>query len=233
MTREQVRRCGGDGGAVAAPHLLCSTMVASVVIATPKASDRGGCASTSRCPPMQMEHGGRTEPWNLGAHAMASSTNTPEAVSFRKKTDQFLRGGRDLKVPRPDGQEGTAPDSGGQSAKNRGPAAADEGLEWTGADPESQSVSAAVAPDRRSAPPCYCNGMSTLHARVKGGQIVVEGKTDLPEGTELTLVMVEADDEMTPEERADLEAELERGRAAIAAGRGISGDELLARVRES
>ena len=64
--------------------------------------------------------------------------------------------------------------------------------------------------------------MSTLHARVKGGQIVVEGKTDLPEGTELTLVMVEADDEMTPEERADLEAELERGRAAIAAGRGIS-----------
>jgi len=74
--------------------------------------------------------------------------------------------------------------------------------------------------------------MSTLHARVKGGQIV-EGKTDLPEGTELTLVMVEADDEMTPEERADLEAELERGRAAIAAGRGISGDDLLVRVRET
>ena len=92
---------------------------------------------------------------------------------------------------------------------------------------------AVVAPDRRFEPTCYCNGMSTLHARVKGGQIVVEGKTDLPEGTELTLVMVESDDEMTPEERADLEAELERGRAAIAAGRGISGDELLARVRET
>ena len=45
---------------------------------------------------------------------------------------------------------------------------------------------------------------------------------DLPEGIELTLVMVEADDEMTPEEHADLEAELERGRAAIAAGQGIS-----------
>ena len=75
--------------------------------------------------------------------------------------------------------------------------------------------------------------MATLHARVKGGQIVVEGKTDLPEGTELTLVMVDADDEMTPEERADLDADLERGRAAIAAGEGISGDQLLARVRES
>jgi hypothetical protein len=46
--------------------------------------------------------------------------------------------------------------------------------------------------------------MSTLHARVKGGQIVVEGKTDLPEGTELTLVMVEAADEMTPDERPSL-----------------------------
>jgi hypothetical protein len=74
--------------------------------------------------------------------------------------------------------------------------------------------------------------MSTLHARVRGGQIVVEGKTELPEGTELTLVMVDAEDEMTSEERADLEAELERGRAAIASGQGISGDELLARVRE-
>jgi hypothetical protein len=60
----------------------------------------------------------------------------------------------------------------------------------------------------------------------------IEGKTDLPEGTELTLVMLDADDEMTPEERADLDAELERGRGAIAAGQGISDDELLARVRE-
>lgn len=75
--------------------------------------------------------------------------------------------------------------------------------------------------------------MSTLRARVKGGQIVVEEKTDLPEGTQLTVVVVDADDDMTPEERADLEAELERGRAAIGAGRGISGDELLARVRAS
>jgi hypothetical protein len=75
--------------------------------------------------------------------------------------------------------------------------------------------------------------MSTLHARVRGGQIVVEETTNLPEGTQLTLVMVDDDDEMTPEERADLEAELERGRAAIAAGRGISAHDLLVRVRAS
>jgi hypothetical protein len=73
--------------------------------------------------------------------------------------------------------------------------------------------------------------MSTLHARVQGGHIVVDEATDLPEGTQLTLVMVDADDEMSPEERADLEAEIARGRAAIAAGRGISADDLLTRVR--
>jgi hypothetical protein len=57
--------------------------------------------------------------------------------------------------------------------------------------------------------------MSTLRARVQGGHIVVDGSTDLPEGTQLTLVMVDADSEMSPEERADLEAEIERGRGAI------------------
>lgn len=75
--------------------------------------------------------------------------------------------------------------------------------------------------------------MATLHARVRGGRIVVDEATDLPEGTELTLVMVDSDDEMTADERADLEAEIERGRTDIAAGRGISGEALLARVRAS
>lgn len=42
---------------------------------------------------------------------------------------------------------------------------------------------------------------------------------DLPEGTQLTFVMVDTDDEMNPEERPDLEAEVERGRAAITAPR--------------
>ena len=138
-----------------------------------------------------------------------------------------------MKVACPVGQERTGPDSDGHGADNRGMAATENGQHRTGTDSECQHVSETLAPDRRSEPTCYCSGMSTLHARVKGGQIVVEGKTDLPEGTELTLILVEADDEMTPEERADLEAELERGRSAIAAGKGISGDELLARVRET
>jgi O-acetylhomoserine/O-acetylserine sulfhydrylase-like pyridoxal-dependent enzyme len=69
------------------------------------------------------------------------------------------------------------------------------------------------------------------HSDVVGGHIVVNESTDLPEGTELTLILVDASDDMTIEERADLEAEMERGRADLAAGRGMSGDELLARVR--
>ena len=72
--------------------------------------------------------------------------------------------------------------------------------------------------------------MSMLRARVKGGHIVVDETTDLPEGTELTLVLVDSPDEMTADERADLEAEIQRGRADIVAGNGISADDLLDRV---
>ena len=74
--------------------------------------------------------------------------------------------------------------------------------------------------------------MVTFQARVENGRIVVDCGTDLPEGTQLTLVVVE-DDEMGDEERAALEEEISRGHAEIVAGRGIPGDELLARVRES
>lgn len=73
--------------------------------------------------------------------------------------------------------------------------------------------------------------MATLHARVRGGHIVVDETTDLQDGTEMTLLVVDRDDEMTVEERAALEAEIERGRADIIAGLGISAEDLLARVR--
>ena len=75
--------------------------------------------------------------------------------------------------------------------------------------------------------------MPTLHARVQGGHIVVDETTDLPDGTEMTLLVVDREDEMTAAERAALEAEIERGRADIIAGLGISAEDLLARVRAS
>ena|GEM_PF-4700210 len=60
---------------------------------------------------------------------------------------------------------------------------------------------------------------------------MVDETTDLQDGTEMTLLVVDRDDEMTVEERAALEAEIERGRADIIAGLGISAEDLLARVR--
>ena len=75
--------------------------------------------------------------------------------------------------------------------------------------------------------------MATLHARVQGGHIVVDETTDLPDGTEMTLLVVGRDDEMTDEVQAALVAEIERGRADIIAGLGIPAEELLARVRAS
>ena len=62
--------------------------------------------------------------------------------------------------------------------------------------------------------------MPTLRARVANGRIVIDGTTDLPEGTELNLAVIDGD-EMTDEERAALQAEIERGRADILAGRGV------------
>lgn len=62
---------------------------------------------------------------------------------------------------------------------------------------------------------------------------MVNETTDLPDGTELTLLIVEGNDEMTAEERAALDAEIEQGRADMTAGRGVPGDELLRRVRAS
>jgi hypothetical protein len=73
--------------------------------------------------------------------------------------------------------------------------------------------------------------MAVLRARVKGGHIVVDEPTDLPDGTELKLLLLEGEDEMTAEECADLDAMIERGRADIAAGRGVSPEDLLARIR--
>ena len=75
--------------------------------------------------------------------------------------------------------------------------------------------------------------MTMLHGRVKGGHIVVDEPTDLPEGTEVTVSVLDADDLMSVEERAQLDETIEQARIDIAAGRGMTAEELLARVRAS
>ncbi|HLK91069.1 MAG TPA: hypothetical protein VKZ18_14320 [Polyangia bacterium] len=73
--------------------------------------------------------------------------------------------------------------------------------------------------------------MTILRGRIERGRIVVDEPIDLPDGTEVEIAVDDADD-MTPEERAELEASLERAHEQIARGEGISAEEMLRRLRE-
>jgi hypothetical protein len=72
--------------------------------------------------------------------------------------------------------------------------------------------------------------MRVLKAHVRGGRVVVDEPTTLPEGTELQLVPVD-DYGMTSEERDALEAGLEESEADAAAGRVMTEEEFWASFR--
>src|SRR5688500_9841102 len=74
--------------------------------------------------------------------------------------------------------------------------------------------------------------MRELKARVKNGRIVVDEPTDLPEGTELDLVVADPGDDLDEEERAELHAALDEGLADLRAGAGVDAADVLARLRE-
>jgi hypothetical protein len=57
--------------------------------------------------------------------------------------------------------------------------------------------------------------MRTLRARVTGGRLVTEEAVGLPEGTELSVALIDEEDELDDAERADLDAAIERGRAEL------------------
>jgi hypothetical protein len=74
--------------------------------------------------------------------------------------------------------------------------------------------------------------MSTLKATVKGGRLVIDTPTNLPEGTVVELEMFEPQSEdpfaeMDEEERAALNASLDRGLAQAKAGMGRPIEEFL------
>lgn len=74
--------------------------------------------------------------------------------------------------------------------------------------------------------------MRALKAHVRGGRLVVDEPTELPEGSETEVIAFD-DDEFAPEERARLLHALEEGAEAIERGDVVDGiafaDELLAR----
>jgi hypothetical protein len=74
--------------------------------------------------------------------------------------------------------------------------------------------------------------MRALKAQVKGGRLVLDEPTDLPEGTEVELTLVD-DGEFDPEDRARLHQAIEDGAQDIERGDHVDGFEFIARLRAS
>jgi hypothetical protein len=71
--------------------------------------------------------------------------------------------------------------------------------------------------------------MRALKAHVRGGRLVLDEPTELPEGTEVEFTVVE-DDDFPPEERARLDAALERSLAQARAGQLVDGDAVIQKL---
>ena len=70
-----------------------------------------------------------------------------------------------------------------------------------------------------------------LRARVRHGRIILDEPTDLPDGTELELVIADGGDDLDDKERAALHRELELAMDDVDAGRVVSEEEVRAKLR--
>jgi hypothetical protein len=71
--------------------------------------------------------------------------------------------------------------------------------------------------------------MHTLLARVVRGRIILDEPTSLPDGAEVEVVVI--DDDLSPAERADLHASIERALDDADAGRTVDARAFLANHR--
>lgn len=71
--------------------------------------------------------------------------------------------------------------------------------------------------------------MQALKVQVKNGRLLVDEPTDLPEGAEVEVVVL--DDDLSPEEREALHASLDRAMDDSEAGRGMDADEFFEQYR--
>jgi hypothetical protein len=71
--------------------------------------------------------------------------------------------------------------------------------------------------------------MLALKAHVKGGRLVLDEPTDLPEGAEVDVAVL--GDDLSPEDRAELHASLDRAAEDSDAGRGVDLTTYLAEYR--
>ncbi len=72
--------------------------------------------------------------------------------------------------------------------------------------------------------------MQALKAHVKGGRLVLDEPTDLPEGAEVELMAVD-DEDVDPEDRARLLEAIEEGFADFERGDHMDGFEFIAQLR--
>lgn len=73
--------------------------------------------------------------------------------------------------------------------------------------------------------------MSDLEARVKNGRLILDEPTDLPEGTEIDLVPADWWDDLTDDDRRRLEDALAHSEEDVRAGRVITAEDALRRLR--
>lgn len=75
------------------------------------------------------------------------------------------------------------------------------------------------------------NPSMLFHARVENGRIRLDEPTDIPDGTELELVIADEGDDLTPEERHALNHALQAGWAEAEAGEVQPASEVLDELR--
>ncbi len=74
-------------------------------------------------------------------------------------------------------------------------------------------------------------GMKALKAQVRAGRLVLDEPTNLPEGAEVRVALVD-DDELDDQERAELHAALLAAEAELDAGQVVSEADLWTRLAD-
>jgi hypothetical protein len=75
--------------------------------------------------------------------------------------------------------------------------------------------------------------LMTIKARVRGGRLVIDEPTDLPEGTELELLPLDPGDWLDDTDRAALHAALAQSQHDMDAGKLVDAADVLKRLRSS
>lgn len=72
--------------------------------------------------------------------------------------------------------------------------------------------------------------MSGMRARVQNGRVVLDEPTNLPEGTELELVVADPGDDLDDAQRALLHESIQRGLDDAKAGQTIPAEQVIAEL---